>query len=231
MAKRKERIEVFIADDHKLFRDGLRRLLELEPDMVVVGEAENGVEALNAIREKEPDILLFDIHMPGLDGIQLVRELNMIPHGMRYVALSECDEEDTLSVLSALGVLGYVLKLSGKVELLSAIRSAARGEPYVDAKVAGRLLTAMSRTGEGDRLRELTQRERESLYWLAQGFSNTEIAGKMVLSEKTVKNHVSHILKKLDLRDRTQAAVYAWRSGFAQLPEQELHRSLSGGRQ
>lgn len=225
---RDEQIRVIIADDHKLFRDGIRKLLETEPDMIVVGEASDGVDALRAVREREPDILLFDINMPRLNGVQLIRELSAVPHRIEYVAISAYDTEENLSRLSSMGVIGYVLKASGKVELLSAIRSAAQGQPYVDAKVAGRLLTAASPAGENDKFHELTPREKEALYWLAQGFSNGEIAGRMVLSEKTVKNHVSHLLRKLDLRDRTQAAVYAWRIGFAQLPEQELDENGGG---
>lgn len=222
-----ELIRVLIADDHKLFRDGLKKLLELESDIAVVGEAGDGEEALSLIREKEPDILLFDINMPRMDGIQLVRELNNIPHKTRYVAISAYDDEDCLSALSAAGVLGFVLKASGKVELLSAIRSAARGQPYVDPRVAGKLLTSFSRRKEeNDQLYELTPREKEILYWLAQGLSNTEVADRMVLSEKTVKNHVSHVLKKLDRRDRTQAAILAWRIGFAQLSPETLSHIL-----
>jgi DNA-binding NarL/FixJ family response regulator len=222
-----EQIKILIADDHKLFRDGVKKLLELEPDILVTGEAGDGEEALLLIRENEPDILLFDINMPKVDGIQLVRELNNIPHKIRYVAISAYDDEDCLSALSAAGVLGFVLKASGKVELLSAIRSAARGQPYVDPRVAGKLLTSFSRRKEeNDQLYELTPREKEILYWLSQGLSNTEVADRMVLSEKTVKNHVSHVLKKLDLRDRTQAAILAWRIGFAQLSPDTLAHIL-----
>ena len=222
-----EQTRVFIADDHKLFRDGVKKLLELEADILVVGEAGDGEEALSLMEERVPDILLFDINMPRMDGIQLVRELNNLPYKMRYVAISAYDDEDCLSALSAAGVLGFVLKASGKVELLSAICSAARGQPYVDPRVAGKLLTSFSRRKEeNDQLYELTPREKEILYWLSQGLSNIEVAEQMVLSEKTVKNHVSHVLKKLDLRDRTQAAILAWRIGFAQLSPGTLSHIL-----
>ncbi len=221
-----ELIRVLIADDHKLFRDGVKKLLELESDIAVVGEAGDGEEALSLIREKEPDILLFDINMPRVDGIQLVRELNNIPHKTRYVAISAYDDEDCLSALSAAGVLGFVLKASGKVELLSAIRSAARGQAYVDPGSPGSSLPpSPGERGERSALRADPQ-EKEILYWLAQGLSNTEVADRMVLSEKTVKNHVSHVLKKLDLRDRTQAAILAWRIGFAQLSPETLNHIL-----
>ncbi len=216
-------IRVLIVDDHKLFRDGVKKLLELESDIDVIGEAEDGYDAVSMAVEAEPDILLFDINMPRMDGIQLVRELNALSCRARYVAVSAYDDEDSITALSAAGVLGFVLKASGKVELLSAIRSAARGQPYVDPRVAGKLLTSFSRRKEeSDPLFDLTSREKEIFYWLAQGMSNIEVAEKMVLSEKTVKNHVSHVLKKLDLRDRTQATVLAWRIGFAQLSQETL---------
>lgn len=222
-------IRLVIADDHRLFRDGVKKLLELESDIDVIGEAGDGEEALKVVREKEPDVLLFDINMPKIDGIQLVRELNSYTHAIKYVAVSAYDDEDSLSALSSAGVLGFVLKASGRVELLSAIRSANRNQPYVDPRVAGKLLTSFSRRKEeNDQLYELTPREKEILYWLAQGLSNSEVAAKMVLSEKTVKNHVSHVLKKLDLRDRTQAAILAWRIGFAQLQPNSLRQVISG---
>lgn len=224
-------ISVIVADDHKLFRDGVRKLLEPESDIQVVGEAEDGIEALDVVRDNDPDILLFDVNLPRLDGLQLVRELNNFHARVKYVALSAYDDEERLSALSAEGVQGFVLKASGKVELLSAIRSAHRGQNYVDPKVAGRLLTSFyKRKEDTDQLYELTPREKEILYWLSQGFSNHEIANKMVLSEKTVKNHVSHVLKKLDLRDRTQAAIMAWKVGFAQLNPDSVHKILEFNR-
>lgn len=218
-----EPIKVFLADDHKLFRDGLRRLLELESDMLMVGEASDGEEALPLIKEAGPDILLFDINMPRMDGVMLVRELNKRPHSIKFVAVSAYDEESSLTALSAAGVLGFVLKASGKTELLAAIRSAASDQPYMDPRVAGKLFTSFAkRREESDQLYGLTPREKEIFYWIAQGLSNAEVAQKMVLSEKTVKNHVSHFLKKLHLRDRTQAAIFAWRIGFAELSAESL---------
>ncbi|SRR6056297_40215 len=222
-----EYVSVVVADDHKLFRDGIKKLLELEADITVVGEAEDGIQALEVVRQESPDILMFDVSLPGLDGLQMVRELNSLETGVRYVAISACDDEEPLSALSSEGVQAFVLKASGKVELLSAIRSAGRGQSYVDPKVAGKLLTSFyRRKEESDQLHELTPREKEILYWLSQGLSNTEISSRMVLSEKTVKNHVSHVLKKLDLRDRTQAAIMAWKVGFAQLNPDSMERIL-----
>ena len=224
-------LRIVVIDDHKLFRDGLREVLGLESDLKVVAEAGDGEEALQIIREYLPDIVLFDINMPKIDGIQLVRELNNLKIRTAMVAVSAYDDEDSLATLSAEGVLGFVLKSSGRAELVAAIRSASRGQSYVDPRVAGKLMTSFSRRkNENDMLGELTPREKEILYWLAQGLSNSEVAARMVLSEKTVKNHVSHMLKKLDLRDRTQAAIMAWKIGFAQLSPDTLDQVINNSR-
>ena len=224
-------LKVVLTDDHKLFRDGLRKILELEPDIKVVGEAGDGEEALAVIREHLPDIVLFDINMPRVDGVQLVRELNNLKIRSALIAVSAYDDEDALATLSAEGVLGFVLKSSGRSELIAAIRSVIRGQSYVDPRVAGKLMTSFARRkNENDLLGELTLREKEILYWLAQGLSNSEVATRMVLSEKTVKNHVSHMLKKLDIRDRTQAAIMAWKVGFAQLSPDTLEQVLGNSR-
>lgn len=212
-----KKIRVVLADDYRLFRDGLRRLLELESDITVLGEAGDGLEALRVVREKVPDVLLLDIDIPKLDGVQIVRELSCTTRGLEYVAIAPSADEERLTALSAAGVRGYVLKSSGVSELVSALRSVARGDPYVDPKVTGDFLVNLHCSREERYLlEELTPKEREVLYWISQGMNNADIAGRMVLSEKTVKNHVSHILRKLELKDRTQAAVMAWRTGLAQ---------------
>lgn len=210
------KIRLVLVDDHKLFRDGIRKLLEMESDITVEGEASDGIEGADLVKRVVPDIVLFDVGMPGMDGIQLVQELNRTITGVKYIAITAYQDEGRLSELSSLGVDGFVIKSSGRLELLSAVRSVFRGQCYVDPKVAGLLLGALHRKKDDDiMLSDLTDREREVLFWLAQGLSNLEISEKMILSEKTVKNHVSHILKKLDLRDRTQAAILAWRMGIA----------------
>jgi len=224
-------LRIVIIDDHKLFRDGLKEVLGLESDLKVVAEAGDGEEALTIIREYLPDIVLLDINMPKMDGIRLVRELNNLKIRAAMIAVSAYDDEDCLATLSAEGVLGFVLKSSGRTELVAAIRSVSRGQSYVDPRVAGKLMTSFSRRkNENDLLGELTPREKEILYWLAQGLSNNEVASRMVLSEKTVKNHVSHMLKKLDLRDRTQAAIMAWKVGFAQLSPDTLEQVIGNPR-
>ena len=216
-----KKIRVVLADDHRLFRDGLRRLLELEADIEVIGEARDGVEAIEITRKLLPDLLLLDVNMPHKDGGAVVRELSPELTRVKFVVITAYDDEEHLADLSSAGVDGYVLKSSGLSEFLSAVRSVARGDPYVDPKVAGKLLSSFHKhKEERDQLTDLTQREKEVLFWLSQGYSNAEIAAKMVLSEKTVKNHVSHLLRKLDLTDRTQAAVLAWKMGLAQRAEE-----------
>lgn len=217
------KMRIVLADDHRLFRDGLRRLLEMEKDMEVIGEAEDGDATVEMVSALKPDVLLFDIHMPKKDGIQVVKDLKAMGCSPRFVAITAFDDDDHITALSSVGIDAYVLKASGMAELLSAIRSVYRGHSYVDPKVAGKLLSTFNRRREErDLLSRLTPREMEVLYWISQGLNNGEIARKMVLSEKTVKNHVSHILKKLDLVDRTQAAVFAWKRGLAQLSKEDL---------
>jgi DNA-binding NarL/FixJ family response regulator len=203
--------------------------LELEPDIKVEAEAADGEEALAVIHEYLPDIVLFDINMPRVNGLQLARELRNLKIRTALIAVSAYDDEDSLATLSAEGVLGFVLKASGRGELIAAIHSVVRGQPYVDPHVAGKLMLSFAkRKNDNDLLTDLTPREKEILYWLAQGLNNSEIATRMVLSEKTVKNHVSHILKKLDIRDRTQAAIIAWRVGFAQIGPDTLEQVVWG---
>jgi DNA-binding NarL/FixJ family response regulator len=218
------KIRVAMADDHRLFREGLRRLLELESDIEVVGEAKDGAEAVDMILSTEPDIVLLDINMPKMDGGQVVKKLKNSGLRTKFVAITAYDDEEHLAALSAIGINGYILKSSSMPDLLSALRSVHNGESYVDPKVAGKLLSSFQkRKEEQDVMLLLTQREKEVLFWLSQGFNNAEISAKMVLSEKTVKNHVSHLLKKLGLNDRTQAAVLAWRMGLVQTSSDSMN--------
>jgi DNA-binding NarL/FixJ family response regulator len=209
------KIRIVVADDHRLFREGLRRLLELESDLEIVGEAKDGAEAVDLILSADPDIVLLDINMPRMDGGQVIKHLRGSNIHTKFMAITAYDDEEHLANLSALGINGYILKSSSMPDLLAALRAVYSGESYVDPKVAGKLLSSFQkRREENDVMEMLTQREKEVLFWLSQGFTNLEISNKMVLSEKTVKNHVSHMLKKLNLNDRTQAAVLAWRMGL-----------------
>jgi DNA-binding NarL/FixJ family response regulator len=211
-----KKIRIVIADDHRLFREGLRRLLELEGDLEIVGEAKDGAEAVDLILTTDPDVVLLDINMPKMDGGQVIKRLRGSNIHSKFMAITAYDDEEHLADLSAQGINGYILKSSSMPDLLVALRSVSGGESYVDPKVAGKLLSSFKRKEENDVMQLLTQREKEVLYWLSQGFNNLEISAKMVLSEKTVKNHVSHLLRKLNLNDRTQAAVLAWRMGLIQ---------------
>ncbi len=211
------KIRVLLADDHRLFREGLRRLLEIEGDIEVVGEAKDGQETVELALDTAPDIILLDVNMPKMNGGQVIRALRNGKTSARFVVITAYDDEEYLTTLSASGISGYILKSSGLSELLFALRTVYNGESYVDPKVAGKLLSTFQKRKEtNDTFMVLTQREKEVLYWLSQGFNNFEISTRMILSEKTVKNHVSHLLKKLGLNDRTQAAVLAWRLGVAQ---------------
>lgn len=218
-------IKVVLVDDHRLFLDGLKKLLELEQDIEIIGEARDGEEAVRVITDKKPDVVLLDISMPKGDGVQVIRQLKSRAVPSRFLVITAYDDEESLWALSSAGVHGYLLKESGYLELISAVRSVARGEPYIDPKVAGRLLTSFHEDDEDEPLCNLTPREKETFYWLSQGLKNEEIASKMVVSEKTVKGHVSHILKKLGLRDRTQVAIMAWRLGLAQRSRQKDSRT------
>ena len=210
-----KKIRIVVADDHRLFREGLRRLLELESDLEIVGEAKDGAEAVEIILATNPDVVLLDINMPMMNGGQVVKRLRGTSIQSKFMAITAYDDEEHLANLSALGINGYILKSSSMPDLLAALRAVYSGESYVDPKVAGKLLSSFHKhKEENDVMQLLTQREKEVLFWLSQGFNNFEISTKMILSEKTVKNHVSHLLKKLNLNDRTQAAVLAWRMGI-----------------
>jgi DNA-binding NarL/FixJ family response regulator len=211
------KIRIVLADDHRLFREGLRRLLELESDIEIVGEAKDGADAVEMVLATDPDIVLLDINMPMMDGGQVIKKLKGSRVHSKFVAITAYDDAEHMAMLSSIGIQGYILKSSSTPDLLGALRSVYNGESYVDPKVAGKLLSSFQkRKEEQDVMLLLTQREKEVLFWLSQGFNNAEISSRMVLSEKTVKNHVSHLLKKLGLNDRTQAAVMAWRMGFVQ---------------
>ena len=214
-------LRTVIVDDFKLFREGLRCLLEKEKDLRVVAEGGDGEEGVTLVQQYRPDLLLFDIRMPRMDGVRMSRELARQGLKVPSVAVTACEDTDCLTALSSEGVLGFVLKTSGRAELMAAIHSACRGEPYVDPLLAGRMMLGLAqprRTAPALLLDELSPREKAVLYWIAQGESNEEVAQRMLLSEKTVKNHVSHLLRKLELRDRSQAAALAWRVGLAKVP-------------
>lgn len=208
-------ITVLLADDHALVRRGVRAFLETQDDLTVVAEAATGAQAVSRAAECRPDVALVDLRMPGMDGVEAIGRLAAVSPGTRTVVLTSYEaDHDVLPALRA-GALSYLLKDAGPDELATAIRSAARGEAVLHPRVATRVVAALHgpRGEVPDAFRELTDRELEVLRLVAGGLRNGEVAARLGIGEKTVKTHVSAILSKLALADRTQAAVYAWRHG------------------
>jgi two-component system NarL family response regulator len=216
-----EKIRVLIADDHTLFRKGVRKMLEAEADMEVAGEAGTGREALERARKLMPDVILMDITMPEMDGIEATRSLSReMPHaGVVFVTMFE-DDESVIKGLQA-GGRGYILKDSDPQTMLRAIRAVAGGESLLGPTIARKVMRQFSALDKGrsSLIGELTAREMEVLQAIAEGLSNKEIAGKLGISEKTVKNHINNIFSKLHLFDRTQAMLYAIRKGLVKIDE------------
>ena len=216
-------IRILVVDDHAVVREGLRAFLSLQDGFEIVGEAGDGNEAVARAAELGPDVILMDLVMPNRDGVSAMRELRQrTPRGKRarvIVLTSFLDDERLLPALKA-GAAGYLLKNSEPAELARAIRAAHAGEAIIDPTVAARLMDALSEPGEGraeaPALTQLTGREREVLSLIANGRSNKRIALELGISEKTVKAHVGHVLAKLGVTDRTQAAVLAVREGLVQ---------------
>jgi two-component system, NarL family, response regulator LiaR len=206
-----EPIRVLIVDDHAVVREGLRSFLELQEGMEVVGEAGDGAEAVAAAERLRPDVVLMDLVMPTVDGVEAMRRLReRVPAARAIVLTSFLDDERLLPAIRA-GAAGYLLKNAQPQELARAIRAAHDGEALIDPAVAARLVEALA-GGEADpRVDQLTPREREVLELIGRGLSNKRIALELGAAEKTVKNHVSHVLAKLGVADRTQAALYAAR--------------------
>jgi NarL family two-component system response regulator LiaR len=211
-----DKIRVLIADDHPVVRQGLRTFLELQEDFEIVGEAADGEAAVAAAQELHPDVVLMDLVMPQVDGIEAIRRLRVNSPATRVLVLTSfADERMVLPAVKA-GAAGYLLKDAQPQELAQAIRAVSRGEALLHPAVAARLMREFSDEEGGAAGATLTQREAGVLRLIARGMSNKEIAGSLVLSEKTVKTHVSNILQKLHLADRTQAALYAVRHGLAE---------------
>lgn len=208
-------IRVLLVDDHQVVRRGLRTFLEIQDDIEVVGEAADGAEGVARSEELHPDVVLMDIKMPGTDGIEALRKLRELDNPAKVLIVTSFTEQRTVVPALRAGASGYVYKDVDPEALAGAIRSVHAGHVLLQPEVAGALLAQEdggTGTGRGS---TLTEREREVLGLIADGRSNREIARALVLSEKTVKTHVSNILMKLDLADRTQAALWAVRHGVA----------------
>jgi len=208
-------ITVLLVDDHEMVRRGVRAFLETRPDITVVAEAGSGEEAVRLAAEHAPDVALMDLIMPGMDGVEATRRLTAQSPRTNVIMLTSYHDDEHVFPAIRAGALSYVLKEVGPEELADAVRKAAAGEAVLHPRVAARVVRELhgARRDEPNAFRELSDRELEVLKLIADGLSNAEIASRLYVSEKTVKSHVSNILGKLHLADRTQAAVYAWRQG------------------
>jgi two-component system, NarL family, response regulator LiaR len=211
-------IRVLIVDDHGVVREGLRAYLELEPDIQVVGEARDGSEGVRRALELQPDVVLMDLVMPNMDGVDATSRIKQArPETHVIILTSFLDDERVVPAIKA-GATSYLMKDVAASDLARAIRGAQAGQAQLHPEVARRLMQQVTAPRKPEAGAALTDREREVLRLLAEGRSNKEIARALVVSERTVKGHVSNILGKLGLQDRTQAALYAVRHGLAQEP-------------
>lgn len=211
-----ENIKVILADDHSMVREGLKQLIELEDNIEVIDQAGNGEEAVKKVLEKNPDIILMDINMPVLNGIEAARKLKEANCPSKIIMLTIHNEVEYLLETVEIGIDGYILKDSESEVLMNAIKTVYRGESYIQPNMAAQLVKKMNRMKSSIEEKEnvqnhLTKREIEVLQLITEGLLNKEIAQTLCISEKTVKNHVSNIFKKINVCDRTQAAVYAIR--------------------
>lgn len=211
-----ETIGVLLVDDHAVVREGLRTFLELQDGIEVVGEAADGEEGVREAERLRPDVILMDLVMPKLDGVEAMRELRRELPETRVIVLTSFAEDDRLLPAIQAGAAGYLLKDVRPAELARAVRAAHAGEALLDPAVAARLVEAIAQAPGEEPVERLTPREREVLEMIGRGLPNKLIARRLEVSEKTVKNHVTHLLAKLGVSDRTQAALYAARTGLVE---------------
>jgi two-component system, NarL family, response regulator LiaR len=207
-------IRVILVDDHEMVRMGLSAYLATQPDIEIVGEASDGRAGVQLALEKKPDVILMDLLMDGMDGIQATREIvKALPQPKIIVLTSFLDDDKVYPALEA-GALSYLLKTSRADKIAAAIRSAAKGESVLEAKVTSKVISKMQRSNQEKPHEFLTAREMEVLQLIADGNNNQEIADKLYITVKTVKTHITNLLSKLELDDRTQAAIYAYRNNL-----------------
>ncbi|MDQ4049173.1 MAG: response regulator transcription factor [Actinomycetota bacterium] len=227
-----EPIRVLIADDQALVRSGLALVIGAEPGMEVAGEAADGREALARCRELEPDFALLDIRMPGLDGLEVARRLVRDHPAIRVAMLTTFDLDSYLYEALRIGVSGFFLKDDPPEQIVAGIRAAIAGAsllaPSLTERVVARYVRGPAPGSVAPELEELTARERQVLAFIARGLSNSEIAAELVVGEATVKTHVSHIFRKLDIRDRAQAVIVAYETGLVSPGDVTVDPNLSG---
>ena len=212
-----EMIKVLIADDHQVVRQGLRTFLELHEDILIVGEAVDGIEAVNLARELTPDVILMDLVMPQLDGISAIKQIKKLGEPPQVIALTSFTEDEKVFPAIQAGASSYLLKDVSPEDLVEAIRATHHGEARLHPDIVQMLMEQVTHqpgNGQDQRLEDLTRRELEVARFVAKGLSNREIAQQLTISHRTVKTHMSNILSKLDLSDRTQLAIYAINSGL-----------------
>lgn len=215
------KIKLVLADDHAVVRSGLRMLLDAQPDMEIVGEAESGSEALAQVKSLQPDVILMDIQMPGMNGIEATRQIKEVGSGTAVLALTMHEDDQYFFEMLQAGASGYLPKRAAPDELVRAIRTVSRGEVFLYPSLATRLVQSyVSGDASGDGVTlvsDLTPREQEVLVLIAEGLTNPEIADKLVISVKTVDRHRENIMRKLNLHSRIELVKYALRSGLIDL--------------
>jgi len=205
-------VRILVADDHAIFRDGLRKLLEVADDVQIVGEASNGVECVKMLQKLKPDILLLDLRMPEKDGLGVLEEVNFDSLPTRVIVLTAAEDDRDVVRAMRLGARGVVLKQSASDLLLKSIRKVSDGEIWLDNRMTAEVIDAFKKSSESGQRREkplLSDREKEIVQLVAQGFRNREIGEKLFISEQTVKNHLHNIFDKLGVSDRLELALYA----------------------
>jgi NarL family two-component system response regulator LiaR len=210
---------VLLVDDHAVVRGGTRLFLEGYEDIVVVGDAADGAQALDLTLALQPDVVLMDLAMPTVDGVEATRRIKAARPDTEVIVLTSFVEDAQISAVIQAGAIGYVLKSADPIEIVAAIRAARQGEVHLDPAVARRLMQAMAKPKTSELAEPLTEREREVLALLARGAANKEIARELGVTEKTAKGHVGNILGKLGLTSRTQAVIYALRHNLVTLEE------------
>jgi len=212
MAKNKNAIRILLADDHPIFRDGVRRLLEQEDEVEIIGEASDGNECVQMLTKLKPDVLLLDLRMPEKDGLAVLEEVNFESLGTRVIVLTATEDDNEVVRAMRLGARGVVLKQSATDLLLKSIKKVQSGEIWLDNRMTAEVMRAFAKSSEAGPRREkplLSDREREIVQLVAQGFRNREIGEKLFISEQTVKNHLHNIFDKLGVSDRLELALYA----------------------